>query len=65
LLTAPEEKTNQLATRHELFGRNMRIQQRQVLEAPRELTAEHQPVKRPIAFVTPEAKKTSKVRSVK
>ena len=64
-LTALEEKTDHLATRHEVFSRNTRIQLRQLFDALRELAAQPAPVKRPIGFVTPEEKKTPKARGRK
>jgi phage regulator Rha-like protein len=62
-LTSLEEKTDHLATQHEVFSRNTRIQLRQVFDALRELTAQPEPPKRPIGFVTPEEKKAPKARS--
>ena len=64
-LTALEEKTDHLATQHEVFSRNTRIQLRQLFDALRELAAQPAPVKRPIGFVTPEEKKTPKARGRK
>ena len=64
-LTALEEKTDHLATRHEVFSRNTRIQLRQLFDALRELAAQPAPVKRPIGFVTHEEKKTPKARGRK
>lgn len=58
-----EEKTELIAMRHESFSRNTRIQLRQVFDALRELTAQPEPPKRPIGFVTPEEKKAPKARS--
>lgn len=64
-LAALEEKTDHLATQHEVFSRNTRIQLRQLFDALRELAAQPAPVKRPIGFVTPEEKKTPKARGRK
>lgn len=56
-LASLEEKTEHLATQHEVFSRNTRNQLRQVFDALRELTTPPDPPKRPIGFVTPEDKK--------
>lgn len=56
-LSSLEEKTEHLATQHEVFSRNTRNQLRQVFDALRELTTPPEPPKRPIGFVTPEDKK--------
>lgn len=56
-LASLEEKTEHLATQHEVFSRNTRNQLRQVFDALRELTTPPEPPKRPIGFVTPEDKK--------
>jgi hypothetical protein len=56
-LASLEEKTEHLATQHDVFNRNTRNQLRQVFDALRELTTRPDPPKRPIGFVTPEDKK--------
>ena len=53
-LASLEEKTEHLATQHEVFSRNTRNQLRQVFDALRELTLPPDPPKRPIGFVTPD-----------
>jgi hypothetical protein len=60
-----EEKTERLESSHDTFSRNTRNQLRQVFEAIRELTMPPDPPKRPIGFVTPEDKKTTKGKSRK
>lgn len=64
-LTSLEEKTDHLATQHDVFSRNTRIQLRQLFDALRELAVPPVPIKRPIGFVPPEEKKTPKARSKK
>ena len=59
-----EDKTDLLATQHDVFSRNTRIQLRQVFDALRELMTPPEPPKRPIGFVTPEDK-NPKVRGKK
>lgn len=53
-LAALEMKTKSLDLSHDAFGRNTRLQLRQVLDAVRELTTPPDPPKRPIGFITPE-----------
>jgi hypothetical protein len=60
-----EEKTDLLATQHDTFSRNTRIQLRQVFDALRELMTPPEPPKRPIGFVTPEEKKTPKGKAAR
>lgn len=60
-----EEKTDLLATQHDTFSRNTRIQLRQVFDALRELMTPPDPPKRPIGFVTPEEKKTPKDKAAR
>lgn len=55
-LDSLEEKTESLAMQHGTFSRNTRNQLRQVFEALRGPTVAHEPVKRPIGFVTHEEK---------
>jgi hypothetical protein len=59
-LDALEEKTELLDMRHDSFSRNTRSQLKQVFEALRQLMTQPEPPKRPIGFVTPEEKKSSK-----
>jgi hypothetical protein len=60
-----EKKTDLLATQHDTFSRNTRIQLRQVFDALRELMTPPDPPKRPIGFVTPEEKKTPKSKAAR
>lgn len=60
-----EEKTERLELSHDTFSRNTRNQLRQVFEAIRELTMPPDPPKRPIGFVTTEAKKVTKGKAHK
>ena len=60
-----EDKTDLLATQHDVFSRNTRIQLRQVFDALRELMTPPDPPKQPIGFVLPEEKKSPKARSKK
>ena len=46
-----EMKTESLELSHETFGRNTRVQLRQLLDAVRELTTPPDPPKRPIGFI--------------
>lgn len=55
-LDALEEETDALATDHDTFSRNTRLQLRQVLDALRELMVPPDPPKRPIGFVPPQDK---------
>lgn len=51
-----EAKTEALATNHDTSSRNTRNQLKQVFDALRELMTPPDPPRRPIGFVTPEAK---------
>jgi len=51
-----EDKTDALALNHDTFSRNTRAQLKQVFDALRELMTPPDPPKRPIGFVTDEAK---------
>lgn len=56
-LIALEEKTEHLATQHDAFSHNTRLQLRQLFDALRELTSSQTPApKRPIGFVHPDEK---------
>ena len=59
-LDALEEKTELLDMRHDSFSRNTRNQLKQVFEALRALMTPPEPPKRPIGFVTPEEKTTTR-----
>ncbi|MGA0610494.1 ORF6N domain-containing protein [Caldimonas sp. KR1-144] len=56
-LSELETKTDGLALDHDALSRETRHQIRQILEALRALTAPPDPPKRPIGFVTPEARR--------
>lgn len=56
-LDALEEKTELLAMQQDTFGRNTRVQLKQVFDALRELMAPPDPPKRPIGFVAPDEHK--------
>ena len=58
-----EGKTEALAMNHDIFSRNTRNHLKQVFEALRELMAPPDPPKRPIGFVNPEDKGSSKKTS--
>lgn len=52
-----EQKTDVLASKHDSFSRNTRVQLKQVFNALRELMTPPTPPKRPIGFVPPQEKK--------
>lgn len=54
-----EEKTEQLAMRHDAFSQSTRNQLRQVFDALRQIMTPPEPTKRPIGFVPPEERKAS------
>jgi nucleoside-diphosphate-sugar epimerase len=59
-----EMTTESLEISHDTFGRNTRLQLKQMLEAVRELMAPPEPPKRPIGYVQPEKEKPAgKARS--
>ena len=60
-----EEKTELIATQHDTFSRNARVQLRQLFDALRELTTPLDPPKRPIGFMPPDEKKNPKARGRK
>lgn len=60
-----EDRTDGLELAHDTFSRNTRHQLRQIFEAIRALTTPPEPHKRPIGFVTPQDKKTSKAHGKK
>jgi hypothetical protein len=55
-----EQKTEALAINHDTFSRNTRAQLKQVFDALRELMTPPDLPKRPIGFINPEDKTTSK-----
>ena len=55
-----EQKTDALAMSHDTFSRNTRDPLKQVFDALRELMTPPDPPKRPIGFVTPEDKGSTK-----
>jgi hypothetical protein len=56
-LATLEEQTQGIATAHDSFSRNTRIQLKQLFDALRELATPPDPPKRPIGFVNSENKK--------
>ena len=58
-----EQKTEALAMSHDTFSRNARNQLKQVFDALRELMTPPDPPKRPIGFISPEDKSSSKKTS--
>jgi hypothetical protein len=61
-LDALEEKTTELAARHDAFSSATRIQLKQVFDALRALTTPPDPPKRPIGFVTTADAKVGRAR---
>jgi len=55
-----ERTTERLALSHDTFSRETRLHLKQLFDAVRELMTPPEPKKRPIGFVQPEEKKTSK-----
>jgi hypothetical protein len=60
-----EEKTERLELSHDTFSRNTRSQLRQLFDAVRELTMPPEPPERPLGFMTPEEKKSTKGKAAR
>jgi hypothetical protein len=55
-----QDKTELLTMQHDTFSRNTRNQLKQVFDALRELMTPPEPPKRPIGFIAPEEKKSTR-----